>query len=67
MRQLVTKHKSVLNQSTDDHEDGGHVFKNSSNPASPDSLRSRNRIKKMLNARQRDLNLCVIIAYSGGG
>ena len=67
MRQLISKHKRVSNQSTDDHESGGHVFENISKPDIPASISSRNRIEKMLNARQRDLSLCVIISYSGYG
>jgi hypothetical protein len=73
---LVTKHKSVSNQSNDGHEfplnDGlepsnygidGHFFKNRFNT---NSLSNRDRSKKIRKARQRDLNLCVIVAYSGG-
>jgi hypothetical protein len=63
MNKLSTKHKRVSNQSTDDHEDGGHVFENITKQDSPSS---RERIKKMLNARQRDLDLCVIVSYIGG-
>lgn len=67
MRQLISKHIKSSNQSTDDHENGGHVFENISKPDSPASLSSRDRIEKMLKARQRDLSLCVIISYSGYG
>jgi hypothetical protein len=83
MIKLVVRDKRFANLSSDGHEiplnsgqvpsNYGHVFKKSSNT---DSARSRKRtddldrqarMDKIIQARQRDLNLCVFVGYRGGG